>query len=83
MAEVVDADAEVDSACPHRGEPDLGAEGVARDRGADPRGKQQIVSSNRFSTDMRRNFVQPGLTDAGMSEARCSSGTASRGSAHR
>ena len=64
MAEVVDADAEVDSACPHCGEPDLGAEGVARDRGADPRGKQQIVSTDRFSTDMRRNFVQPGLTDA-------------------
>jgi hypothetical protein len=54
MAEVVDPDAEVDSACPHRREPDLGAEGVARDRGADPRGKQQIVSSDRFSANMRR-----------------------------
>ena len=39
MADVVDPDADVDSACPHRGESDLGAEGVARDRGADPRGK--------------------------------------------
>jgi hypothetical protein len=64
MAEVVDADAEVDSACPHRGQPDLGAEGVARDRRADRRGEQQIVSSDRFSTEVRRNFVQQGLTDA-------------------
>jgi hypothetical protein len=64
MAEVVDADAEVDSACRHCGEPDLGAEGVTRDRRADPRAKQQIVSSERFSADVRRNFVQPGLTDA-------------------
>lgn len=42
----------------------LGAEGVARDRGADPRGKQQIVPSDQFSADVRRNFLQPGLTDA-------------------
>ena len=42
MAEVVDADVEVDSGGPDGGQPDAGAEGVPRDRGA-VAGEQQSV----------------------------------------
>jgi hypothetical protein len=36
MAEVVDADTEVDPASLHGGEPDLGSKAVARERRANP-----------------------------------------------
>ena len=48
MAEVVDADPEVDPAGLHGGEPHLSPKAVARDRRANPRREQQIVATDRF-----------------------------------
>jgi len=59
MAEVVDADPEVDPAGLHCGEPDLGPKAVARDRRANPRREQQIVTTARLGSDVSRDLVQP------------------------
>src|SRR4051794_657643 len=51
MAEVVDPDAEPDSGGLDGGQPDPGAEGVPRDRGADPGREQQIIGTQAPSGD--------------------------------
>ena len=61
MAEVVDADPEVDPAGLHGGEPDLSPKAVARDRRANPRRKQQLVAADRLGPDVSRDLVQPPL----------------------
>ena len=61
MAEVVDADPEVDPAGLHCGERDLGPKAVARDRRANPRREQQIVTTDRLGSDVSRDLVQPPL----------------------
>ena len=61
MAEVVDADPEVDPAGLHCRQPDLGPKAVARDRRANPRREQQIVTTDRLGSDVSRDLVQPPL----------------------
>ena len=61
MAEVVDADREVDPAGLRGGEPDLGPKAVARDRRANPRREQQIVAADRLGSDVSRDLVEPCL----------------------
>ena len=59
MAEVVDADPEVDPAGLHGGEPHLSPKAVARDRRANPRRKQQLLAADRLGPDVSRDLVQP------------------------
>ena len=61
MAEVVDADREVHATGFDSGKPDPGAEGVARDRCARPRGEEKVAPADIVGLDVFGDGVQPGL----------------------
>ena len=58
VAQVVDADVEVDAAGLDGGQPDAGAEGVAGDRGAVAGGEQQVVGTEFVLVDVLAELVE-------------------------
>jgi hypothetical protein len=63
VAQVVDPDREVHAAGLDGGEPDPGAEGVARDRRAGGGCEQQLVVTDAVGLDVLGDGVEPGLAD--------------------
>jgi len=63
VAEVVDADVEVDPAGFDGGLPDPGAERVPRDRGAGGGGEEQVVPPEAVGLDVFGDGVEPVLPD--------------------